>query len=110
MGKVISRFNLFKGCRAEDPEETKKEEKKETEKQEKKATSPKRDIRAIQGLPEPPIELSSSEIGLEEEKDSVSEISVFRNNDCYFSAEENEYYQKKYVNEKVEPKRASKIR
>jgi len=96
MGKVVSKLNVFNACRNPEAEQVKEEKKEEAKKPIYKSPRKKRDIKKNQA----PLEVSSSEIQLDEEVNDFTQIG-FRNDDGYFSLEEIEYYKKLFGNEKI---------
>ena len=105
MGTIVSRLNIFKACRDPQTEAPKEEKKEEPKRPKYKGAKSSRKKKAAK----PPSEVSSSDVLLDDDIKSFTQIG-FRNDDGYFSHEELEYYRKLYADEKVEQKPLTNIK
>jgi hypothetical protein len=111
MGQVISRFNIFKACRdnAKDDTANDKKDTKTAKEETSKSASPDAHMGTLfksgAGL-----DVYPADVQLEEDKQSIPQISRFRNADGYFSSEENEHYRKLYANEHFDPPLTASIK
>ncbi len=106
MGKIVSKLNLFNACRDPDTEPSKEEKKEEIKRPTYKVPKALHNKKSVAT----PLEVSSSEVQLDEDMQNFTQIGCFRNDDGYFSPEEIEYYQKLYADEKVNHKPLTSIK